>query len=119
MKAKWFYCTCGCERLVKSRTTNCDSFQPVLFRRATRARLGEVRTLPRKAENGVHVPHMRHFGYYCPNCWTYWGTTLAEVRRNRRQRQRLKYDDAVASWHLLPELRDGEAQASQPADSDG
>jgi len=109
---KWFRCTCGCERLVKSVTENCNVYQPVLFRRIrpnsfrTRTGLGKVKRLPMRIENGFYVPHLEHYGYYCPDCWTYWGATFAEVRKNRKQYDQKKYDDAISTWHLLPELRE-------------
>lgn len=63
------------------------------------------------------VPHFKEHGYYCPACWTFWGATFAEVRKNRKKHDQQKYDDAVALWHLLPELREaakeGEGQRNE------
>ena len=109
---KWFRCACGCERMDKSRAANSDSYQPVLFRRITplsfrkRTGLGAIYSLPMRVENGKYAPLMKHYGYYYPACWTFWGATFAEVRKNRKKHDQQKYDEALAMWHLLPELRD-------------
>jgi len=50
-------------------------------------------------ENGIYVPNLEHFGYYCPDCWTFWGATFAEVQKNRKQHNQKKYDDAISTWH--------------------
>ncbi len=82
---KWFRCACGCQRLVKSRSANSDSYQPVLFRLPrwyrTRTELGKIYSKPIKFVNGVNDPLLKQHGYYCPACWTFWGATFAEVRK--------------------------------------
>jgi len=58
-----------------------------------------------KFENGKSAPLFKHYGYYGPAYWTFWEATFAEVRKNRKNHGQQKYDEAVAMWHLLPELR--------------